>query len=586
MAKLGEMLLSEGLITKEQIDRALAAQQKDGGFLGAILIHQKVLSEKQLVDVLVRQTGTPAVDLETIDFPAVLADLLPANMARKYQCVPVKENGNMLHVAMANPEDDRAIDAIAFKTGRTIKRLVAGPQSIEKAWGKLYPKGAVEELSQSQMRGKSDAANGKAELKELDKFISGAVDTVEVVDQKKDDAGPHNLDMGASDPPIIKLINGLLMKAVSMRASDIHVEPFEKELRVRLRVDGVLHKILELPPQFRHSVGSRIKIMAGLDIAERRIPQDGRVKVLLEKKTPIDFRVSVLPGVYGEKVVIRVLGQGSLKAGVHELPFNKHAMQDVQDSLRNPYGMILVTGPTGSGKSTTLYTMLTQLNQMDVNIVTAEDPVEYNLPGITQVNVRPGIGFTFDMALRSFLRQDPDIIMVGEMRDYETAAIAVKAALTGHLVLSTLHTNDSPSTIVRLVDMGIEPYLVASAVKVVIAQRLVRKICPDCRAETQLSDGDRTNLSESEVASISTLYAGKGCETCSAIGYLGRMPVFEVLTVKSKEIKRVITEGGTEIQVAHVARKEGMRTLKDEVLDMVNRGETTLEEAFSIIMSD
>ncbi len=585
MAKLGEMLLSEGLATSEQIDRALAVQKKDGGFLGALLVKQGVFTEKQLVDVLVRQTGTPAVDLDGVQFSAVLSELLPMSLAKKHLCAPVQETGSVLSVAMVNPEDDRAIDAIAFKTGRTIKRLVAGPQSMERAWARLYPKGS-EAPGHGSGRVKHEVNDAKATLETLDKFISGAVDSVEVVDQKKDDSGPVGLEMTGSDPPIIKLINGLLMKAVSMRASDIHVEPFEKELRIRFRVDGVMHKVLELAPALRHSVASRIKIMAGLDIAERRIPQDGRVKVLLDKKTPVDFRVSVLPSVHGEKIVIRILGQGSLKAGVHELPFNKHAMRDAQEALRNPYGMILVTGPTGSGKSTTLYTMLTQLNQMDVNIVTAEDPVEYNLAGITQVNVRPGIGFTFDMALRSFLRQDPDIIMVGEMRDYETAAIAVKAALTGHLVLSTLHTNDSPSTIVRLVDMGIEPYLVASAVKLVIAQRLVRRICAGCREQVQLSDGDKGNLSESEIASITTLYAGKGCPSCDGIGYHGRLPVFEVLTVKSKEIKRVITEGGTEIQVAHVARKEGMRTLKDEVLDLVNRGETTLEEAFSIIMSD
>jgi type IV pilus assembly protein PilB len=354
----------------------------------------------------------------------------------------------------------------------------------------------------------------------------------------------------------------------------------------QFRVDGALMTAHELPPTTTAGMVSRLKVMASLDIAERRFPQDGRIKLAMPGGGAIDFRVSTLPSIFGEKVVLRILGTGQLKGSVDELGFRGAALRDVKDSLRHSYGMIVVTGPTGSGKSTTLYTMLKELSAPDVNIVTAEDPVEYNLPGITQVSVKPQIGFTFEVALRAFLRQDPDIILVGEMRDFETAAIAVKAALTGHLVLSTVHTNDAPSTVVRLVDMGIEPYLVASAVKLVIAQRLIRRLCPECKQEVPVSPEEQENLHESTLAAIQKTYRGAGCDNCSKSGFRGRVPVFEVMPIKSKELKRVITEGGTEVMVGQVARREGMSTLRDEAMTYVNEGTTSLEEAMEIIVSD
>ncbi|MCW8131183.1 MAG: type II/IV secretion system protein [Planctomycetota bacterium] len=394
------------------------------------------------------------------------------------------------------------------------------------------------------------------------------------------------LIVSAEDAPMVQLVNAMLMEALQRRSSDIHIEPYPDKLRIRFRVDGSLITAHDLPPGLMSGLVSRLKVMASMDIAERRVPQDGRIKLGVPGKGAIDFRVSVLPTIFGEKVVMRVLGTGQLRNSVDELGFDASSYQEVKEALRNSFGMILVTGPTGSGKTTTLYTMLKELSEPDVNIVTAEDPVEYNLPGITQVSVKPQIDFTFDVALRSFLRQDPDIILVGEMRDYETAAIAVKAALTGHLVLSTVHTNNAPATVVRLVDMGIEPYLVASAVKLVIAQRLIRRICTQCKEEAPVSAEEQEHLHESTLAAIQKTFHGKGCEHCSQTGYRGRAPVYEVMPVKNKELKRVITEGGTEVMVSQVARREGLVTLKMEAMRLVNEGVTSLPEAMQIIVSD
>jgi type IV pilus assembly protein PilB len=569
MAKLGEMLLAEGLLSADQLQGALAVQARDGGFLGSILVSHGMISEVQLAEVLSRQAGAPQVDLETVPVDPKLVRLLAEPLARKHLCVPVKLNGQVLHVAMADPTDADAIEQLSFRTGKTVKALVAGPTAIERAWARLYGDGAA-------------AAEAFANL---DKVLSSAIDDVKVLDQKAEEKA-SDLKVGADDPPVIKLVNAILLKAVEMGASDIHMEPLEDGYRVRYRIDGVLHPVMELPAAVRMNVASRIKIVSHMDIAERRLPQDGRLMISLGAKGNYDFRVSCLPAIHGEKIVIRILGQGSLKGAVAELGFRGKALADVENAIQNPYGMVLVTGPTGSGKTTTLYTMLSVLNQPDVNIVTAEDPVEYHIKGITQVAVKPHIGYTFDMALRAFLRQDPDVILVGEMRDYETAAIAVKAALTGHLVLSTLHTNDAPSTVVRLVDMGIEPYLVSSAVKLVIAQRLVRRICTSCKEEVRMSEADRQNLAESTAGAIERVYRGKGCDSCNKIGYRGRLPVFEVMPIRSREMKRIITEGGTEVQVAQVARKEDLRSLKDDVIDLLNSGETTMEEAFSILLSE
>lgn len=572
MQKLGEILTAEGLITSEQLQGALAIQAREGGFLGSILVANGMIPEPKLVDALFRQSGAALVDLDAVPLDGKLAKFVAEPMARKLLCVPVKLTGQILHVAMANPADASAIEQLSFRSGKTVKPMTAGPTAISRAWAKVYNGGAAP--------GEKDA------FANLDKVLSTAIDDVKVLDQKPEEKATTDITVAADDAPVIKLVNSLLLKAIEMRASDIHLEPMEDSYRVRYRIDGVMQQVTELPGSAKTNVASRIKIMSHMDIAERRLPQDGRLMISLGSKGNYDFRVNCLPSIHGEKIVIRILGQGSLKSAVEDLGFRGKALADVKNALQNPYGMILVTGPTGSGKTTTLYTMLNVLNQPDVNVVTAEDPVEYHLKGITQVAVKPHIGYTFDMALRAFLRQDPDVILVGEMRDYETSAIAVKAALTGHLVLSTLHTNDAPSTVVRLIDMGIEPYLVSSAVKLVIAQRLVRRICENCKEEVSMTDADRQNLAESTAGAIDRVYRGKGCDACNRIGYRGRIPVFEVMPIRSREMKRIITEGGTEVQVGQVARKEDLRTLKDDVIELLNTGQTTLEEGFSILLAE
>ncbi|MBE7462237.1 MAG: type II/IV secretion system protein [Planctomycetes bacterium] len=443
--------------------------------------------------------------------------------------------------------------------------------------------------SDSGTAGQSVRRGALAEFSEAQaaEFVKSLIPALpqEEVSERSENAPPLAIVEG--DSPVVQMVNAILIQALKSRASDIHIEPYPDAVRVRFRVDGSLVTAHELPHAAQSGVISRLKVMASLDIAEKRFPQDGRIKLSLpEKGSSIDFRMSTLPSIFGEKIVLRVLGTGQLKESVDELGLTGQPHRYVKEALRNSFGMIVVTGPTGSGKTTTLYTMLRELRKPDVNIVTAEDPVEYNLPGITQVSVKPQIGFTFDVALRSFLRQDPDIILVGEMRDYETAAIAIKAALTGHLVFSTVHTNDAPSTVVRLVDMGIEPYLVASAVKLVVAQRLVRRICEQCKEEVEISTEEQENLHESTLAGLEKTCRGRGCEACNRTGYRGRAPVYEVMPIKSKDLKRVITEGGTEVMVAQVAKREGLRTLKDEAMALVNAGVTSLEEAMQIIVSE
>jgi type IV pilus assembly protein PilB len=528
---------------------------------------------------------------------------VPAGAAKRGRCVPVRRTDSTLELAMANPEDTRTLERLAQQTGLTVSALVAGPDAIDRAISRLYGGngeapanggggggGGAQRKPAGGGGGGGGVASAKkqaAESKALGEQISRSVQ--EAGGDSKDDRPEEplaKLEVAPLDPPIVRLVNGMLLQAIAMRASDIHIEPMEEDIRVRYRIDGALVEMSRLPNTLRSALTSRIKILGSMNIAEKRVPQDGAIKFLLSEKESIDFRVNTLPSIYGEKVVARILGRGQLKGSVDQLGIKGRALELIQDAVANPYGMILVTGPTGSGKTTTLYTILQQLNEPDVNIVTAEDPVEYRLNGITQVNVRAGIGFTFDVALRAFLRQDPDVILVGEMRDFETAAISVKAALTGHLVCSTLHTNDTASTVVRLVDMGIEPYLVASAVKLVIAQRLVRKICEDCREEIPVAEAEKTDADRATLAAIEKMFKGKGCDACNGSGYRGRRPIFEVMGVKSRDMKRSITEGGTEVQVAQIAKREGLRSLADEALELVNQGVTSLEEALRHIMVD
>lgn len=623
MAKLGDMLVDEGLITRDQLQKALSMQKQKHEFLGSILVKNKFIEESALLDILTRQTGYPIIDLGNVELSENLKKLVPWEMARKDLLVPVQEMGSMLHVAMVNPENPAIIDNLAFRTGKKIKVSLTGYESLQKAWNKLY--GDIEELETDMLVKGLDGLRDKMikkakqlssemaivgkdysaveeeddsvpeeepkdiDVEEFDEIVTGALGSMEVVTETKDEESAFGLSVAAEAPPIINLVNGILLKAINMGASDIHIEPFEKEFRVRFRIDGVLHLVMKLPTSVKNSVTSRLKIMASCDIAERRIPQDGRVKVKLGKTKQVEFRVNMLPSVFGEKIVIRVLGQTNLQPHVKELGFAEKQLADVLEAIRAPYGMILVTGPTGSGKSTTLYTALNQLNTIEKNITTAEDPVEFNLHGVTQVPVRAAIGFTFALALRAFLRQDPDIIMVGEMRDAETCTIGVRAALTGHLVFSTLHTNDAPSTVVRLLDMGVDKFLVAAATKLVIAQRLVRRICKNCAEEVPLDDNDRQQLqilsiSEEIIQGLNPV-KGKGCEKCNKIGYKGRAPVFEVMPVKDEKLIEAITTNQPTEVLAKVCREIGIWSLKDSAIDLVRKQITTLDEAFKIAVA-
>lgn len=598
MEKIGRILVTEGLLTEDQLTQVLAEQKQTNDLVGAIAIRKGWLSETQLVDALARQFNLPIAQLDGVEPDAALLQLVPAGAARRGRMVPLRKNGNSLEIATANPEDSRASDRIATQTGLQIQLSLAGPEAIERAITKFYGSseappaaGTVKKPAAGTTANNKPGAPDKpftVDQKQVGESVTRAIQEAggEVKEEKPEDKDIPRLEIAPLDPPVVRLVNGILLEAMGMRASDIHIEPLEDDVRIRYRIDGAMIETRRLPNSIRAAFTSRIKIMCSMNIAEKRVPQDGAIKVALNDKEQIDFRVNTLPSIYGEKIVMRILGRGQLKNSVDQLGLHARALELVTEAIANPFGMILVTGPTGSGKTTTLYTILQQLNEPDVNILTAEDPVEYRLNGITQVNVRPAVNFTFDVALRSFLRQDPDMILVGEMRDFETAAIAVKAALTGHLVLSTLHTNDTASTVVRLVDMGIEPYLVATAVKLVIAQRLVRKICEKCKEEISVNEAEKTDADRATLAAVEKMFRGKGCDACNSSGYRGRQPIFEVMSVKSRDMRRAITEGGTEVQVQQIARREGTRTLADEAIELVNNGTTTLEEALKHIMVD
>ncbi|MBL8695981.1 MAG: Flp pilus assembly complex ATPase component TadA [Planctomycetes bacterium] len=610
MEKIGRLLVDDGVLSEDQLSAALQEQAQTNDLLGAILVRRGLVSEQQLVDALTRQLNLQPASLDTVEFDSSLTQLVSAGAARRGRCVPVRKTATTLELAMLNPEDTRTIDRIAQQTGLQVTPLVAGPESIERALTRLYGaggpesappsgQGAAGSAQQAGGRAKPAAQGGGREKKEkelvldakaLGEQIQRAIQEhgsdAKEKDEKPEEKEIPRLEVSPTEQPIVRLVNAILLQAIAKRASDIHIEPLEEEIRVRYRIDGSMVETQRFPNSLRQALTSRIKILCSLDIAEKRKPQDGAIKYSLSDKEQVDFRVSTVPSIYGEKIVMRVLGRGQLKGSVDQLGLRGRALEQIRDAVANPYGMILVTGPTGSGKTTTLYTILQQLNEPDVNILTAEDPVEYRLEGITQVNVKPSVGVTFEAVLRAFLRQDPDVVLVGEMRDFETAAIAVKAALTGHLVLSTLHTNDTASTVVRLVDMGIEPYLVASAVKLVVAQRLVKKICENCKEEVSVTEAEKTDADRSTLAAIERMFRGKGCDACNNSGYKGRMPIFEVMSIKSRDMRRAITEGGTEVQVQQIAKREGLRTLADEALDLVNQGVTSLEEALQHIMTD
>lgn len=551
--RLGDLLIREGLITKEQLNKALEEQRSSDMRLGYTLVKLGLVQEVEITKMLARQYRVPAVDLTRFEVDPGILKLVPADVAVKHHVLPLKREGRTLTVAMAEPTNASTIDDLKFITRYDIFPVIAGEYTLKTAIEKYYEQ-------------------TDAQLESLLEDIEEAEELEVIEEQEDEEAGQI-----ADDAPVVKLINGILTDAVKRGASDIHIEPFEKEIRVRYRIDGALQEIMKPPIKLKAALTSRIKIMSALNIAERRVPQDGRIKLKMGKKV-VDFRVSTLPVIFGEKIVLRILDKGNLTLDLKTFGFEPKAEEDLMRAILNPYGMVLVTGPTGSGKTTTLYSALSRVNTMEVNIMTAEDPVEYNIHGINQVLVRNEIGMTFAAALKAFLRQDPNIIMVGEIRDIETGGIAIKAALTGHLVLSTLHTNDAPSTVTRMIDMGLEPFNVASAVNLVLAQRLVRRICKECKQEHKYSEDELAALGikESDTAGI-TFYKGAGCDACSGSGYKGRQGLYEVMAL-SPEIRRIILRGGSSADIKEQAIKEGMLTLRMDGMQKIRKGVTTLEE--------
>ncbi|HEY3279206.1 MAG TPA: type IV-A pilus assembly ATPase PilB [Gemmatimonadales bacterium] len=550
--KLGDILVREGLITLEQLKKALQEQKSSGMRLGYTLVKLGFIEETEVTKMLARQYRMPAVDLSRFEVDPKILKLIPPDIATKHTVLPLKREGRTLTVAIADPNNVTAIEDIKFITRCDIFPVIAGEYTLRNAIDRYYQQ--------------SDA-----QLQSLLKSVEAADDLEVVEDQQDEDVKAQDL---ADDAPVVKLINGLLTDAVKRGASDIHIEPFEHEMRVRYRVDGALHEVMKPPVKMRAALTSRVKIMAQLNIAERRVPQDGRIKLKMGARV-IDFRVSTLPVLFGEKIVLRILDKGNLTLDLKTFGFEPKSEADLLKAILNPYGMVLVTGPTGSGKTTTLYSALSRINQIDVNIMTAEDPVEYNLMGINQVLVRNEVGMTFAAALKAFLRQDPNIIMVGEIRDLETGSIAIKAALTGHLVLSTLHTNDAPSTITRMVDMGIEPFNVASAVNLIVAQRLVRRICSGCKQEHNYSDEEMHAFGIDR--KVGPFFKGAGCETCNDTGYKGRQGLYEVMACTSP-LRRGILKGASTEELRDIAVGEGMLTLRMDGMVKVKKGVTTLEE--------
>jgi type IV pilus assembly protein PilB len=554
--RLGQILIEDGLLTREQLGQALAEQKASKNRLGYVLVKLGLIQELEITKVLARQYRMPAVDLSRFDVDPRILKLIPSDLAMKSIVLPLKREGRTLTVAMADPTDLGLLEDLKFITRYDLFPVIAGEYTLRALIEKHY--GSAQDQQFQDI------------LKEFD----DQGEEVEVVaDEEEDSATQAQID----DAPVVKLVEGILKNAVMKGASDIHIEPFEHEIRVRYRVDGALLEIMKPPMKMKAALTSRIKILSHLNIAERRVPQDGRLRLKMGNRV-VDFRVSTLPVLFGEKIVLRILDKGNLTLDLQKFGFEPKAEADLMKAILNPYGMVLVTGPTGSGKTTTLYSALSRINTSEVNIMTAEDPVEYNLMGINQVLVRNEIGLTFAAALKAFLRQDPNIIMIGEVRDLETGGIAIKAALTGHLVLSTLHTNDAPSTITRMIDMGIEAFNVASAVNLVVAQRLVRRICKDCKAPHDYKNEELAALGTDfdELRRI-PFQKGKGCDTCGGLGYRGRAGLYEVMAM-SPELRRMVLRGASVAELRDQAVAEGMLTLRMDGMEKIRKGVTTLEE--------
>ncbi len=553
--RLGSMLIQAGVVTEKQLEEALKEQESTGDRLGSTLIKLGFISEETLAQFLSQQLRVPAVNLLEEEISPEVLPLISPEMAHRYQVVPLGRMGRLLTLAMVNPTDIYAIEDIKFHTGLEVSPAVATEGSVRKALDTYYAITTDVEALVGKGQAQSD------------------LELMETVIEEEDIS---QLEASGKSAPVVKLVNFLITNAVNKRASDIHIEPYEKVLRVRFRVDGVLTEVMSPPYRLKGAITTRVKVMASLDIAERRVPQDGRIKVRVAEKV-IDLRVSVVPTLYGEKVVMRILDQSSLMLDMTDLGFEEDTLERFLTAIESPYGIVLVTGPTGSGKSTTLYSALNRLNNTSVHILTVEEPVEYNLRGINQVQVNEEIGLTFANSLRAFLRQSPDIIMVGEIRDTETAEIAVRSALTGHLVLSTIHTNDAPSTINRLVDMGIEPFLVAASLNLIQAQRLVRRICPKCKVKVEVSPRvlREAKIDPDEVRGHT--WHGEGCSECGHFGYKGRIALFEAMPITS-EIRNLILSRASTAAISAKAQEAGMRTLREDGLMKVKRGITTIEE--------
>ncbi len=552
--KLSEALIERKLLTHQQMGEIVQAQQRDGGELSKHILSSGYLPEDSFREFLSTCYQVKSITLVECEIEDEIINLVPEDIAMRFQLLPVGRHGRVLEVAMANPDNIFAIDDLKFFTGLDIAPRVAPDVEIREAIDKYY-----------------DRADTLASvMEEMDEDI----DLIEV---DEDILNSRDIEEESQAAPVVKLVNSLFVDAVNRGASDIHIEPFEKMMRVRYRIDGILHEMMNPPNRLKSAIISRIKIMSEMDIAERRVPQDGRIKLRIGRRT-IDMRVSTLPTLYAEKIVLRILDKENLQVDLNKLGFQNDPMDKFMDAIHSPYGMVLVTGPTGSGKTTTLYSALTKINTEGVNIITTEDPVEYNLEGINQVQVNDDVGLSFASALKSILRQDPNIVMVGEVRDLETASIATKAALTGHLVLSTVHTNDAPSTIGRLIDMGIEPFLVSSSVRLILAQRLVRKICDRCKVELEIKSEVLVEAGLTpEVAESATIYEGSGCPNCNGSGYSGRVGLYEVM-VMSPGLREMILDRASTAELRERAMSDGMITLREDALWKMTQGMTSLEE--------
>ncbi|MCK5825486.1 MAG: type IV-A pilus assembly ATPase PilB [Desulfuromusa sp.] len=564
VSRLGELLVRNQLISDSQLANAISEQKKEGSRLGEALVKLGYVQEHDLASFLSKHYGVPSVDLAEFDVDSAVIDLVPAAVAQKYQLVPINRAGATLIVAMADPSNIFAIDDIKFMTGFNVEVVVAAEAAIKEAIDKFY----------DQSSSLADVLEGLEDFDDLELIDGDSFDDV------------SELERASEDAPVVKLVNLILTDAIKKKASDIHIEPYEHAFRVRYRIDGVLYEVMNPPRKLKNAIISRIKIMATMDIAERRLPQDGRIKIKISRNQEMDYRVNCLPTLFGEKIVLRLLDKSNLQLDMTKLGYEEKALEWFKEEIHKPFGMVLVTGPTGSGKTVSLYSALSELNGTTENISTAEDPVEFNFAGINQVQMHEEIGLNFAAALRAFLRQDPDIIMIGEIRDFETAEIGVKAALTGHMVLSTLHTNDAPSTVNRLLNMGIEPFLVASAVNLISAQRLGRRVCSECKEPEKHSNNAliSAGVAEDQIGKFTT-YKGRGCAVCNDTGYKGRIGVYQVMPM-FEDIREMILSGANTAEIKQESMRLGVKTMRQSALTKLIEGVTTLEEVLRTTVAD